>query len=202
MARRIKEEPKVHRERIAGAAEELFLKNGINDTTVNDIATAAGYSKATLYVYFENKDAIISYLVLRSMSLLKDLIVSKTSRRKTDKANFLGICRAVLEYRKEYPVYFILLQDNINVDFSDSDCLKDDMETYRTGEAINSYISRLFDLGDDAFIRIFTFWGSLCGIITMAYAKKDYIEKQSGMDQETFLEKSFLNLFDGMDLNK
>ena len=198
MARRVKEEPKVHRERIAGAAEELFLKNGIGNTTVNDIAAAAGYSKATLYVYFENKDAIISYLVLRSMSLLKELIVSKTSRRKTDKANFLGICRAVLEYRKEYPVYFILLQDNINVDFSDANNLTDDMETYKIGEAINSYISELFGLGNDAFIRIFTFWGSLCGIIMMAYAKKDYIEKQSGLDQEAFLEKSFLFLFEGI----
>ena len=107
MARRVKEEPKVHRERIAGAAEKLFLEKGIDKTTVSDIAEEAGYSKATLYVYFENKDDIISYLVLRSMSLLKELIISKTSRRKTDKANFLGICRAVLEYRKEYPVYFL-----------------------------------------------------------------------------------------------
>lgn len=195
MARRVKEEPKVHRERIAGAAEKLFLDKGMDKTTVSDIAEEAGYSKATLYVYFENKDDIISYLVLRSMSLLKELIISKTSRKKTDKANFLGICRAVLEYRKEYPVYFSLLQDNINVDFKDGNCPPEDAEIYETGEAINSYISELFGLGKDAFVRIFTFWGFLCGIITMTDTKSDYIKKQSGLGPDAFLEKSFSLLY-------
>lgn len=198
MARRVKEEPKVHRDRIAGAAERLFLDKGIDKTTVSDIADEAGYSKATLYVYFKSKDDIISYLVLRSMSLLRELIVSKTSRRKSDKTNFLGICRAVLEYRKEYPVYFALLQDNINVDFSDGKCPAEDEEIYETGEAVNSYISELFGLGKDAFVRIFSFWGFLCGIITMAEAKSDYIEKQSGLEPDAFLEKSFSLLYNAL----
>ena len=130
MARRVQEEPEIHRERITGAAEKLFLKKGIGNTTVNDIAAEAGYSKATLYVYFRNKDAIISRLVLRSMSLLKELIISNTSGKNDYKENFLGICRAVLEYSKKYPVYFSLLQDNINIDLSSAVCPADDMETY------------------------------------------------------------------------
>ena len=33
----------------------LFMEKGIAATSMDDIAKAAGYSKATLYVYFENK---------------------------------------------------------------------------------------------------------------------------------------------------
>ena len=56
MARRKKEPKSVHRQNIASAASRLFMEKGIEATSVNDIAKAAGYSKATLYVYFENKE--------------------------------------------------------------------------------------------------------------------------------------------------
>ena len=51
MARRKKEPKSVHRENIAAAASALFMEKGITATSMNDIAKAAGYSKATLYVY-------------------------------------------------------------------------------------------------------------------------------------------------------
>ena len=54
MGRRKKEQRAVHRENIASAASVLFMENGITATSMSDIAEAAGYSKATLYVYFEN----------------------------------------------------------------------------------------------------------------------------------------------------
>lgn len=67
MARRKKEPKSVHREKIASAASVLFMEGGIAATSMDDIAKAAGYSKATLYVYFENKEEIVGILVLDSM---------------------------------------------------------------------------------------------------------------------------------------
>ena len=194
MARRIKEEPIVHRDRIAAAAEALFLKKGLRETAVSDIAAEAGYSKATLYVYFENKEAIISYLVLKSMSELKTLILEKTDQAKSEHDNFLGICHAVLEYRDRFPIYFSLMQDHINVDFTGR-YADDDKETYEIGESINAYITELFDLKQNAFAQIFSFWSFLCGIIGMASAKSDYIKKQSDLAPDIFLEQSFELLY-------
>ena len=59
MARRKKEPRAVHRQNIATAAEELFTKKGIEATSMDEIAQKAGYSKATLYVYFQNKEEIV-----------------------------------------------------------------------------------------------------------------------------------------------
>lgn len=50
MARRKKEPQSVHRKNIMKAAEQLFMTKGIENTSMNDIAKDAGYSKATLYV--------------------------------------------------------------------------------------------------------------------------------------------------------
>lgn len=55
MGRRKKEPKSVHREHITAAASALFTQKGITATSMDDIAKAAGYSKSTLYVYFENK---------------------------------------------------------------------------------------------------------------------------------------------------
>ena len=55
MGRRKKEPKSVHRENIASAASGLFMEKGIVATSMDDIAKAAGYSKATLYVYFKKK---------------------------------------------------------------------------------------------------------------------------------------------------
>jgi len=85
MARRKKEPRSVHREKIASAASVLFMDKGIVATSMDDIAKAAGYSKATLYVYFENKEEIVGFLVLDSMKKLYHYIVSALKQQETTK---------------------------------------------------------------------------------------------------------------------
>lgn len=194
MARRIKEEPGVHRKRIADGAEKLFLKEGIDKTSVSQIAAEAGYSKATLYVYFENKEEIISYLVLRSMQVLKKQIIDGTDSKKTSDENFLGVCNAIYTYKKKYPMYFDFFQETINVDFSSNKYYESEKETFEVGESINEYIIELFDLKEDAFIKLFTTWGAVCGVIKMADKKVDYIKKCSEMSEEEYLQEAFKKL--------
>jgi hypothetical protein len=50
-----KEPANVHRQRIADAAQALFLNKGIEMTTMDDVAKKAVYGKATLYVYFKTR---------------------------------------------------------------------------------------------------------------------------------------------------
>jgi AcrR family transcriptional regulator len=45
-------------ERILDAAGELFAGHGVAGTGMNEIARAAGCSRATLYRYFENREAL------------------------------------------------------------------------------------------------------------------------------------------------
>lgn len=194
MARRIKEEPGVHRKRIADGAEKLFLKEGIDKTSVSQIAESAGYSKATLYVYFENKEEIISYLVLRSMQVLKDEIIGSTDAKKSSDENFLGVCNAIYNYKKKYPMYFDFLQETINVDFSANKYYESEKETFEVGESINQYIIEIFNLKEDAFVKLFTTWGAVCGVIKMADKKADYIKKSSGMSEEEYLQEAFKKL--------
>ena len=103
MGRRKKEPPSVHRESIASAASKLFMEKGIAATSMDDIAKAAGYSKATLYVYFENKEEIVGILVLGSMKKLYDCIDSALAAQESTRARYDLICKGLVQYQEAFP---------------------------------------------------------------------------------------------------
>lgn len=143
MGRRKKEPRNVHRENIASAASVLFMEKGIAETSMDDIAKAAGYSKATLYVYFENKEEIVGILVLGSMKKLYDYIASALAQQESTKSRCELICRGLVRYQEEFPFYFDMALSKINIDFENRDYLPEEKETYLVGEEINEKL-RIF----------------------------------------------------------
>lgn len=204
MGRRKKEPRSVHREKIAAAASVLFMEKGISATSMDDVAKAAGYSKATLYVYFENKEEIVGILVLESMRKLYDYICRALEEQKTTKARYDMICQGLIEYQEEFPFYFKMVLDKINIDFENRGCLPEEKETYRVGEDINEKIKEFLlygiekgELRTDIEIMpvIFTFWGTLSGLIQLAANKEEYIKSAMGLSKKQFLEYGFSMLY-------
>ena len=200
MGRRKKEPRSVHRENIVSAASTLFMEKGIAATSMDDIAKAAGYSKATLYVYFENKEEIVGILALNSMKKLYDYISSALIQHETTKARYDFICRGLVQYQEEFPFYFKMVLDKINIDFESKEYLPEERETYQIGEEINEKIKNFLlsgmekgDLRNDLDIMpaIFNFWGMLSGIIQLAANKEEYIKKSMGLSKIKFLEYGF-----------
>lgn len=58
VSERQKEERKLRRKRILDGALEVFHKNGIEGSTMDEIANQAGFGKATLYYYFSSKEEV------------------------------------------------------------------------------------------------------------------------------------------------
>ena len=204
MARRKKEPRSVHREKIASAASVLFMDKGIVATSMDDIAKAAGYSKATLYVYFENKEEIVGILVLDSMKKLYHYIVSALEQQETTKEQYNFICRGLVQYQEEFPFYFKMVLDKINIDFESHDYLPEEKETYQIGEEINEKIKEFLISGiDKGDLRgnlkimptIFNLWGMLSGLIQFASNKEEYIKKTMGLSKIQFLEHGFHMLY-------
>ena len=77
------------RSRIRRAAGELFVERGIDATTVEDIAAAAGIAKATFYLHFSRKeDLILEYAELRLRHAAEQL------------PGLLGAIKGAAEYEK------------------------------------------------------------------------------------------------------
>lgn len=211
MGRRKKEPRSVHRENIMSAASILFMEKGVTATSMDDIAKAAGYSKATIYVYFENKEEIVGILVLSSMKKLYDYISSALAEQETTKARYDLICHGLVQYQEEFPFYFKMVLDKINIDFESHGGLPEEIETYRIGEEINEKLKHFLlsgmekgDLRSDLEIMpaIFNFWGMLSGVIQLAVNKEEYIKKSMGLSKRQFLKYGFSMLYDSISIKE
>jgi AcrR family transcriptional regulator len=70
----------VVRSLLAGTALELFAAKGYDNTTVEEVAAAAGVSRRTLFNYFRNKED----LALSSLSEQGELIAARFAERPAD----------------------------------------------------------------------------------------------------------------------
>ena len=63
---------------------DIFLKHGIKSVTMDDLAKGLGVSKKTIYKYFDDKDDLITKIVLAKTT--KDRIVCEESRTESQNA--------------------------------------------------------------------------------------------------------------------
>lgn len=61
-------------DRILDAAGELFARGGVESVGMNDIARAAGCSRATVYRYFENRETLHAAYVHRNAQMVNRAI--------------------------------------------------------------------------------------------------------------------------------
>ena len=204
MARRKKEPQNVHRKNISKAAEQLFMKNGIENTSMNEIAKEAGYSKATLYVYFNNKEELVGMLVLESMQKLQEYIRLALEQGKGTKERYEKICRALVQYQEEYPFYFKIALETINIDFESDHFLPEEKETFLVGEQINQLLMDFLKEGIacgeirsdiEMLPTILSLWGMLAGLIQIGDNKESYITRQMGKLRMEFLSYGFAMLY-------
>ena len=112
-----KKEPEridINRERIIKVAKELFLKSGVENTKIDDVAKQAGMSKSTLYVYFKSKEEIVDYISLEAMKYLleqfqKNVPYTNAESGITLHEQYMAICHVLTAFKRNYPLNFQLL---------------------------------------------------------------------------------------------
>lgn len=185
-----------NRSNIIKAAETLFLSKGVKETTVDDIAREADYSKATLYVYFKSKEEIYDSILLKSMTLLANQLQSAIDSMPDFERQYYAICDVFLDYAREFPFYFESILGTIN-------CENETL--YAAGEQLNEIIGAAMTKGmRDGFLRsglqfpqiIMVMWASLSGVVRMSVAKERYVGGMVGGDALKFAKYGFDTLLE------
>lgn len=174
-----------NRRNILDAADKLFCKNGVDKTTMDQIAVEAGYSKPTLYGYFKDKDEVYFALVLEFIQKIVGEVDKTIDERYPFTETYMKICEELFRLATRYPLYFEGFIGNINVNIQADETPQIYKDIYRLGEELNERLLRILQQGkddgivndklDNASILLFI-WSSVSGIIRMINLKKEYLK--------------------------
>jgi AcrR family transcriptional regulator len=65
---------------ILDAAQRVIVRNGIANVRIEDVADEAGFSKASIYHYFPDKDALLINIVIREQKAVYDVCIEIVER--------------------------------------------------------------------------------------------------------------------------
>lgn len=188
-----------NRKNILDSAKQLFLEKGINQTTMDEIAKKADYSKSTIYVYFKSKDEIYNYIILEYMELLRDGLSEALADVKGFNEGFYAICETMVDFYNTYPLYFESILGEVKFSKDKSDTVLS--QTYEVGEQINKVIETYMQtyifqkqIKSDLppiLQTSFAIWAGICGIISLANKKEVYINEAMNISKEEFMKDGF-----------
>ena len=86
---------------LVDVARQLFAKNGLENTTMNDIALASGKGRRTLYTYFKSKEEIYLAVIESELDILSDVQKSVSEKKISPEQKLMEMIYAHLDAVKE-----------------------------------------------------------------------------------------------------
>lgn len=149
---------KYHRKTLLDAADRLLMQYGYEGMNMNMLAKEAGYSKATVYVYFSGKDEIVRALCIERLKLLQKefAVIVKGDMSASDK--FEAIKSVLDEFSAEDKAYFDFITAS---SFTETDA--DDPGCAELSALIGEIFSQLCALAPAAELkaRWFAYYGRI-----------------------------------------
>lgn len=199
---RIAKEKMYKKQLIIDAAEILFYKKGINETSMDELASKSGFTKKTIYRYFNSKDEIYYEVMIRAYKKLNGLLKNSIEDNKeSNPIDKLKVIEKVLytfneKYNNELKIIFDFNNTNLE-EIQKSEAAK---RCYKEGEYITKLILEILkegiasgDIREDVDInKIFiAMWSSVMGMINLINYKEEYINKYFNVSVYKSLEYQF-----------
>jgi AcrR family transcriptional regulator len=103
--RRLREKEK-RRNDIIDAAEKVFFSQGMETSTMDNVAKEAELSKGTLYIYFESKEDLYLAITKRGLDILTKMFEKATTKTAHGIEKIYAIGQAYRDFSKKHTDYF------------------------------------------------------------------------------------------------
>jgi len=104
-------ETELRKQIIIEAAEKLFLSEGYEKTTMDEIANQSEFSKGTLYNYFKSKDELYLAIGIKAYDLILEYTEKFTKKQPPGLNQLIAIGYAYYEFTKDNPAYSSIFHD-------------------------------------------------------------------------------------------
>lgn len=187
---------------IIDAAEKIFFSEGVENSSMDEVAAAAELSKGTLYLYFQNKDDLYHAIVLRGLNILYDLFKKAVAQEKKgiEKLNALG--RAYFEFYQQYPDYAnaILHHEGRKVEIEGREKSPFMNRCFEAGNRLFELMQEAVKVGIgdgslrpdlDPLLVSIVLWAHSNGIMQIIESKGEFFEKMMGIKTGDIMDYSF-----------
>jgi AcrR family transcriptional regulator len=180
-----KEREKIlRREAIINAAEAIFFKQGIENTSMDEIAQMAELSKGTVYLYFKSKDELYRTIILRGFIILKKKLKESALTSDTGYQNVKAISEAYIRFSNEHKGHFDAILYYQNDLFNSRKREPSQVESLEGGNAVIGVLVHAIQKGKaDGSISpevnevetAFVLWSQITGLLQVIQRKMSII---------------------------
>ena len=190
----------LHRENIVRAAAALFAQKGFDASSIDDIARESGYSRRTIYAYYESKDDILHCIIEKGLQALKTDIENAANDNAGFTDAYRAVCRVMRKYRREYPYSLERLNRSGDEEIGRTVKSAAVKNILRLGTEINETLEALIIRGQESgevrkdivpTLTVYVLWSSIDSLLALAGTKGKFICAQNGMTEEEFLDYGF-----------
>lgn len=200
MALSRKERERLSRESdIISAAESFFITKGFENTTMDDIAKSAEFTKRTVYQYFVSKENLFYAVIIRRVNELFSNVTNSISGQKTGIENIKAIRTSLFDFVKTHPDIYRLMNYAQYIS-SDPESIPNYKELAKLNIELFSLFHRVIEQGTkDGSIRsdfkipigIFSLFFITTGFINRVSESGETYSKRFGFSTEELVTFTF-----------
>lgn len=197
-------EQEIRRKDILDAAERVFFSKGYENTSMDEVAKEAEFSKRTVYVYFNSKEQIYFEIMIRGYRLMIEMLEKDFLERQPE--NALAELRCIFfsfyKFRETWPMYFKSIMEYETKDAAARPGAGDDSKNqcYLLGEQLLGYLSRAlqrgveegsFKKGLESGKSALILWACTIGVFNISEKKAEYLKDYHQVDPNELITDYF-----------
>jgi TetR/AcrR family transcriptional regulator len=189
---------------ILSSAKRMIGRSGVEGMSMDRLADAVELNKATLYLYFKNKDDIIDAIVYEALVLLEKKFQEVDLGSASGLERVLHLVRATFTFYKEHPVYFHAMNHRerreVHARLETPYATRGDEISARIFETIAQRLRQGIEDGTirkeiDIPLFLILMFAHVYGIMHTIYAKEDVYKDVLHLDSLT-IEESALDIIE------
>jgi AcrR family transcriptional regulator len=157
------------RKKIADAAQELYLREGLEGVSMRRVAEMVGVSAPAIYRHFRNKNDLLNEIVVQGLRVLEDYLRPGLDA-DSPYERLLNMAENYLQFALEQPRYFEIA---FLVPSQDVEAIPDEIEkrNFGTFKLALAQVSACMEQGylkkDDPLETAIIVWAAVHGLVTL-----------------------------------
>ncbi len=140
-------------------AMEMIVKEGFDGLSMQKLATAAGVSPATIYIYFKNREDLLNQVFNEVQQKFSDTALEQFNKEDSFEAGIWKQWKNRLKFILEYPVHFRFMEQ-----FRNSPLINhDDVKLSEFKESMGAFLKNAIKRGDIPKMEPELFWALAYG---------------------------------------